>query len=80
MGSCNETIDSANKGIDGIWEGRALSRPFYMAATERCPPNISPPFVAETIDASGILLRRLDARGEKLDELGAIGAERVEGR
>ena len=49
MGSCNETIDSANKGIDGIWEGRALSRPFYMAATERGPPNISTPFVAETI-------------------------------
>ena len=42
-------IDSANKGIDGIWEGRALSRPFYMAATERGPPNISTPFVAETI-------------------------------
>ena len=54
MGSCNETIDSANKGIDGIWEWRgtaapALSRPFYMAATERGPPNISTPFVAETI-------------------------------
>ena len=47
------TIDSANKGIDGIWEGRALSRPFYMAATERGPPNISTPFVAETI-TSGI--------------------------
>ena len=54
MGSCNETIDSANKGIDGIWEWRgtaapALSRPFYMAATERGHPNISTPFVAETI-------------------------------
>ena len=33
-----------------------------------------------SLDTSGILLRRLDARGEKLDELGAIGAERVEGR
>ena len=44
-----KAIDSANKGIDGIWEGRALSRPFYMAATERGPPNISTPFVAETI-------------------------------
>ena len=35
-------IDSAIKGIDGIWEGRAPSRPFQMAATERGPPNVSP--------------------------------------
>ena len=26
MGSCNETIDSANKGIDGIWELTASGR------------------------------------------------------
>ena len=42
-------IAPAMKGIDGIWEGRAPSRPFYMAATERGSPNISIPFVAETI-------------------------------
>ena len=62
-------IDSAIKGIDGIWEGRAPSRPFYMAATERGPPplscldmaatergspNISIPFVAETIKSSPV--------------------------
>ena len=27
-----------------------------------------------SLDTSGILLRRVDARGEKLDEFGAIGA------
>jgi len=47
---CPETLwdgSAANKGIDGIWEWRgtaapALSRPFYMAATERGPPNSAP--------------------------------------
>ena len=34
-----QTIDPAIKGIDGIWTGRASSRPFQMAATERGPPN-----------------------------------------
>ena len=47
----NAIIDSAIKGIDGIWEGRAPSRPFYMAATERGPPNVSTPFVAESMIA-----------------------------
>jgi len=47
-------IVSAIKGIDGIWEWRgtaapASSRPFYMAATERGPPNMSTPFVAGAI-------------------------------
>ena len=48
-GFSNSIIVSAIKGIDGIWEGRASSRPFYMAATKRGPPNVSTPFVAESI-------------------------------
>ena len=36
----SRSIDSAIKGIDGIWEGRAPSRPFHMAAMERNPPAV----------------------------------------
>ena len=37
------------KGLICIREGRALSRPSYVAATERGPPNESTPFVAVSI-------------------------------
>ena len=53
--SCSEVSDSEIKGIDGIWEGRAPSRPFQMAETERGPPNVSIPFVAESIVVYGEL-------------------------
>ncbi len=36
-------------GLICISEGRALSRPSYVAATERGPPNESTPFVAVSI-------------------------------
>jgi len=37
------------KGLSCIREGLALSRPSYVAATERGPPNESTPFVAVSI-------------------------------
>ena len=57
-------VEKREAGLICIREGRALSRPSYVAATERGPPNESTPFVAVSIVRS----RRARANLEYLDK------------